>query len=158
MEPAFAAANGAPGATIPGAAPIPGGRIEGYRNSSPRRVRLLGLGEVGGKIARAVAERGLSNVAVATSTNPVGWNDLVTERAEAQANLIIIVCTEGDEALFRPEQGKPDALVTFVLLRKDIRQDTSTDKAVTNVRRFADLFVTTTDPDYVSELIDNLAG
>ena len=72
--------------------------------------------------------------------------------------MIIIVCTEGDEALFRPEQGKPDALVTFVLLRKDIRQDTPTDQAVTNVRRFSDLFVTTTDPDYVSELIDNLAG
>ena len=56
MEPAFAAANGAPGATIPGAAPIPGGRIGGYRNSSPRRVHLFGLG---GKIARVV-KRGLS--------------------------------------------------------------------------------------------------
>jgi hypothetical protein len=156
MELAFAAANGAPGATIDGAAPIPGGRIEGYRNSSSRQVRLLGLGEAGGKIARAVAKRGLSNVAVATSANPVGWDDLVPERVEARANLIIIVCTEGDEALFRPEQGKPDALVTFVLLRKnmcDVRGD-----ELANVRRFADLFVTTTDPDYVSELIDNLAG
>lgn len=152
MELAFGAANVVPGATIPG------GRIEGYRNSSPRRVCLLGLGDVGGKVARAVAERGLSNVAVVTSVNPVGWDDLVTERAEARANLIIIVCTEGDEGLFRPEQGKPDMLVTFVLLRNDMLPDTSADKPGANVRRFSDLFVTTTDPDYVSELIENLAG
>ena len=34
------------------AAAIPGGRIGNYRNSSPRLIRLLGLGDVGGKVVR----------------------------------------------------------------------------------------------------------
>ena len=32
-------------------------------------------------------------------------------------NMVVIVCGEGDERLFRPEHGKPDMLVTFVLLQ-----------------------------------------
>ena len=35
---------------VPEAAPIPGSRISGYRNSSPRLIRLLGLGEHGRRI------------------------------------------------------------------------------------------------------------
>ena len=70
--------------------------------------------------------------------------------------MIVIVCAEGDEGLFRPEQGKPDMLVTFVLLT--VNRLAAGDQRLAKARGFADLFVTTSDVDYVSELIDNLAS
>jgi hypothetical protein len=140
------------------AATIPGGRIEHYRNSSPRLIRLLGLGEAGGAAARNVAKRGLPNVEVLTNANPVGWKEVANDRSGERANMIVIVCAEGDERLFRPEHGKPDMLVTFVLLQRVGVPPSAKDEQVANVRGFSDLFVTTTDVDYVPDLINNLAS
>ncbi|HEY3656778.1 MAG TPA: hypothetical protein VGL34_17550 [Steroidobacteraceae bacterium] len=137
---------------------LPGTRIGHNRNSSPRRIKLLGLGEKGGMVARKVAKRGLPNVQVLTDAKPVGWKEIAATGAEAQTNMIVIVCAEGDERLFRPEHGKPDMLVTFVVLQRIGDPHAAGDQRVANVRGFSDLFVTTSDADYVSELIDNLAS
>jgi hypothetical protein len=137
---------------------IPGNRIDHYRNSSPRLIRLLGLGEKGGKVARTVAKRGLPNVEVMTNAKPVGWKEIANDGVGARTNMIVIVCAEGDERLFRPEHGKPDMLVTFVMLQSIRDPDAAGAPRVANVRGFSDLFVTTSDADYVSELIDNLAS
>lgn len=143
---------------VPEAAPIPGSRISGYRNSSPRLIRLLGLGEHGRRIVRGVATRGFPNVEVATTTRPVGWDDIAKERPGERTNMIIIVCGEGDERLFNPSRGKPDMLVTFVVL-KDIDEVAATDdRRVAQMRGLSDLFVTTSDSDYVGDLVDNLAS
>src|SRR4051812_21338118 len=82
---------------------IPGARIGGYRNSSPRRIRLLGLGREAGKVVREIGQRNLSNVEIAADTRPVGWADIVEGRAGTPINMAVIVCAEGDERLFRPE-------------------------------------------------------
>jgi hypothetical protein len=138
----------------PTSATVPGARIDHYRNSSPRLIRLLGLGEAGSKVAAGLAERGLPNLEVRTNTRAVGWKQAVED--SVHANMIVIVCAEGDEGLFRPEQGRPDMLVTFVLLT--VNRLAAGDQRLANARSFADLFVTTSDVDYVSELIDNLAS
>ncbi len=139
-------------------APIPGSRIAGYRNSSKRLVRLLGLGARGSTIAREVATRGLRNVEIETNVRPVGWDDIAKERAGERTNMIVIVCGEGDERLFSPSRGRPDMLVTFVVL-KDIDQIPATDELrVAQMRGLSDLFVTTSDHDYVGDLIENLAS
>jgi hypothetical protein len=140
------------------AAAIPGCRIEGYRNSVPRLLRLLGLGDVGGKVARSVAERAPPNVAVATNAAPVGWDEIAGEGRGEHNNMVVIVCGQGDERLFRPERGKPDMLVTFVLLQKNGNLDAAADRRLATARSFSDLFVTTSDVDYVSDLIENLAS
>jgi hypothetical protein len=134
---------------------IPGCRIEGYRNSVPRLIRVVGLGEACSTVARTVAERALPNVDVMTDAMPVGWADVASERSGAHTNMIVIVCAEGDQRLFCPKRGKPDMLVTFVLLRNNGSPD---DPQVANARSFSDLFVTTSDADYVFDLIDNLAS
>jgi hypothetical protein len=139
-------------------ATIPGTRINHHRNSSPRLIRLLGLGEKGRDVARNVAKRGLPNVQVLTDAKPVGWKDIVDDAVGVRTNMIVIVCAEGDERLFRPEQGKPDMLVTFVMLQSIGDPRAAGKQHVANVRGFSDLFVTTSDADYVSELIDNLAS
>jgi len=143
---------------IPDLATIPGRRIGGYRNSTPRRVKLYGLGETGTTIAQAVAARGLPNVAVRTGTRAAGWAEIAGSEPDAATNMVVIVCAEGDEGLFRPERERPASLVTFVLLQRQgnllvVRQD-----SVSPARGSADLFVTTSDRDYVADLIDNLAS
>jgi hypothetical protein len=90
-------------------------------------------------------------------TLPVGWNEVATD-VLARHLRIVIVCAEGDERLFRPERGKPDMLVTFVLLQGHSIAPDAGDERVENARGFSDLFVTTSDADYVSELIANLAS
>ena len=137
---------------------IPGRRIGGYRNSAQRRVKLYGLGETGATIAQAIAARGLPNVAVRSGSRAAGWGEIAGSEPDAETNMVVIVCGEGDEGLFRPERERPSSLVTFVLLQRQgnllvVRQD-----SVSRARGSADLFVTTSDRDYVADLIDNLAS
>jgi len=138
---------------------IPGRRIGGYRNSSRRHIKLYGLGETGASVARAVGERRLPNVEVRTGTRTAGWADVTGGAASSRdTNMVVIVCGEGDEALFRPERDRPPSPVTFVLLQRQGNLLVVRQPSVAGARGSADLFVTTSDRDYVSDLIDNLAS
>ena len=53
-----------------------------------------------------------------TNARPVGWGDIATQRPGERTNMVVIVCGQGDERLFDPTQGKPDMLVTFVVLKE----------------------------------------
>jgi hypothetical protein len=132
--------------------------MSGYRNSSPRFIRLLGLGARGSRIARDIAGRDRRNVEVVTGARPVGWDDIAKERAGERTNMVVIVCREGDERLFNPSHGKPDMLVTFVVLTEIDQVPATDDPRVAQMRGLSDLFVTTSDSDYVGDLIDNLAS
>ena len=138
---------------------IPGRRIGGYRNSARRHIKLYGLGETGASIARAVGARGLPNVEVRTGTRAAGWREVTGGgESDRDTNMVVIVCGEGDEALFRPEQERPSSLVTFVLLQRQGNLLVVGQPSVAGARGSADLFVTTSDRDYVADLIDNLAS
>ena len=139
---------------------IPGARIPNYRNSDQRAIRLIGLGPAAGALVSRISARGLPNVAVMTRDAPVGWPAIVGEKPGCGLNMIVIVCHEGDARLFRPTAGRPDVLVTFVLLRREGHPLAAgdADPDVERARACCDLFVTTSDRDYVSELIDNLAS
>ena len=56
-------------------APIPGGRIDHYRNSKPRFIRLYGLGDRGAKIARDIGRQAGPNVAVKSGSQPVALGE-----------------------------------------------------------------------------------
>jgi hypothetical protein len=138
---------------------IPGRRIGGYRNSARRHIKLYGLGETGASVARAVGARGLPNVEVRTGTRAAGWAEITGDgRGARDTNMVVIVCGEGDEQLFRPERERPPSLVTFVLLQRQGNLLVVREESVSGARGSADLFVTTSDRDYVSDLIDNLAS
>ena len=87
---------------------------------------------------------------------------VVGETPDRDLNMVVIVCGAGDEHLFRPLAGRPDVLVTFVLLQDEARLVTAREAALApdlaRARASCDLFVTTSDVDYVSELVDNLAS
>jgi hypothetical protein len=145
-------------AMAPDLATIPGRRIGGYSNSARRRIKLYGLGETGASVARAVGARGLANVEVRTGQGAAGWDEIAGD-ADRGTNMVVIVCGEGDETLFRPEpRERPDSLVTFVLLQRQGNLLVVRNESVSGARGSADLFVTTSDRDYVADLIDNLAS
>jgi hypothetical protein len=146
------------GATQADLATIPGRRIGDYRNSFRRSIKLYGLGKTGATIAQAVGERGLPNVAVKTGSRPVGWRDIAGAQPDPDTNMVVIVCAEGDEGLFRPGPERPDSLVTFVLLQRQGNVQVARNDSVSVARGSSDLFVTTSDRDYVGDLIDNLAS
>jgi hypothetical protein len=142
----------------PDLATIPGRRIGHYRNSSRRRIKLYGLGQIGASVARAVGARGLANVEVRSGTGAAGWAEITGGASDRDTNMVVIVCGEGDEELFRPEPERPESLVTFVLLQRQGNLLVVRERSVSGARGSADLFVTTSDRDYVADLIDNLAS
>lgn len=137
---------------------IPGSRIGGYRNSHPRHIRLYGLGAVGATIVREIGRTGRPNVAVRSGSSPVGWAQVAGDMPDPNTNMIIIVCGEGDEILFDADGNKPASLVTFVLLQSARNVLVVGGKGLVRARGQSDLFVTTSDVDYVADLIDNLAS
>ena len=139
-------------------AAIPGRRIGHYRNSARRRIKLYGLGPTGASVAQAVGARGLPNVEVRTGERPAGWDEIAGSQPDPATNMVVVVCGEGDEALFRPEPARPSSLVTFVLLQRQGNLLVVREDSVSRARSAADLFVTTSDCDYVADLIDNLAS
>ncbi len=139
-------------------ATIPGQRIGHYRNSARRAIKLYGLGATGARVAQEVGRHGRPNVEVRTGRQPVGWPEVTGAMPDPNTNMIVIVCGDGDEGLFQPQDGRPDSLVTFVLLQRRDNMLVVGDERVATARRHSDLFVTTSDADYVSDLIDNLAS
>jgi hypothetical protein len=141
---------------------IPGMRIPNYRNSAQRAIRLIGLGAAAGELIDRVAQRGLPNVATMTRDTPIGWPAVMGEMPDRNPDMIVIVCRDSDAHLFRPTAGRPDVLVTFVVLQRESHLLTAHDAGsapdLERARAFSDLFVTTSDADFVSELIDNLAS
>ena len=72
--------------------------------------------------------------------------------------MVVIVCGEGDQVLFNADQDKPKSLVTFVLLQKISNALVVADENFAKARNRCDLFVTTSDADYVGDLISNLVS
>jgi hypothetical protein len=140
------------------ASPIPGGRIGDYRNSKQRFVRLYGLGPRGASVASDIGRAAGPNVAVKSGTQPAGWREIAGDMPDPKTNMVVIVCGEGDQALFKADDNKPDSLVTFVVLQKVSNALIAGDENFARARNQCDLFVTTSDTDYVSDLIDNLAS
>src|SRR6516165_6979016 len=133
---------------------VPGERLGGYRNSRRRRLRVVGLGERGSHIVQEVARRGYRNVVISTDVRRVGWKEIVGGEPTELPNLVIIVCGEGEEHLFGPTHGKPDMLVTFVVLSELACGPADQEATAAQIRGLSDVFVTTSDSDYVGDLVD----
>jgi hypothetical protein len=146
-----------------GSPAIPGMRIPNYRNSARRAIRLIGLGAAASELVGRIAQRGLPNVAIMTHAAAIDWRAVAGDATDRDLNLIVIVCHESDARLFRPVGDRPAVLVTFVLLQSkgDLLARGEPRHGFAHLERaraFSDLFVSTSDADYVSELIGNLAS
>lgn len=135
----------------------PGARVQGYRNAQPRLVKLIGLGET----ARALAED------IAASAGPgvlLGAADaglpLDAPVGGVQPGALVVVMHALDGAPGLPDVvDRTAATLSVVLLEPPgTRPGAATQQAANRIRSVADMFASTSDPDFVRDLVVNLAS
>jgi hypothetical protein len=74
-------------------------------------------------------------------------------------NAVIVVYQKGEHAAFPFLTDRTASMLSLIVL--ETPSDTinvETDKKVRQIQKVADLYVTTSDTDFVHELVDNLAS
>jgi hypothetical protein len=104
-----------------------------------------------------VADLGPPNVSVARHPAGIPVFPIRRSNGGTRPNIIVVVYRSGDEVVVPSIEGKSDQLVTLIILEDDdvLGDDNERTRAV---RAMADLFLTTSDRDFVFELVSNLAS
>jgi hypothetical protein len=133
-------------------------RLQSYRNSVPRQVKLLGIGEGGLEIVKRIAQAGLPNVMPVPLSDGAQLAPLDAPVAGRRPNIIVLVYRSGDPAVIPAVIERPAPLVSFVLLEPLGQASQGKSETVRRLRAIADVFVTTSDDDFVFDLVGNLAS
>ena len=144
-----------------------------YPNSRPRAIKLIGLGEGGGTIARDIAGRKLRQVEALVGGAPRGDTDpadlaraLANEgseiaRAVREADMVFIVAREGDNVALAPAIGQMaherSVLVTGMLIQ-DANRDVVARGTLDALRSASDMLVIVSDTEYVPEMLGALGA
>ena len=137
----------------------PGTRIQDYRNSSPRFIKVVAMGPN-------------AEAAVANLIEQERENVLISERLDAEEKLpmdapvdgivphaVILVHRQGERSPFPFLVERTAAMLSLIVIETEGTLDeTAESETVRDIRAFADLFVTTSDGGFVRELVDNLAS
>lgn len=143
-----------------------------YPNSRPRAIKLFGLGEGGGEIARAIAARGLSQVEAIVAGAPrsgTGPADILrtiasegsdVARAIGESDMVFVVAREGDNVALAPAIGQlahdRKVLVTGMLIQG--REGDLPRGTLDALRSASDMLVIVSDTDYVGEMLAALGA
>jgi len=137
----------------------PGSRISGYRNSSPRFVKVLAVGDNAREIIDRVNEQERDNILMSGPLNPDGLQPMDEPVQGVKPHAVVVVHQQGDQDKFPFLIERTASMLSFVVLEKDgILRECDESKKVRAIRSIADLFVTTSDPAFVGELVNNLAS
>lgn len=135
----------------------PGRRIDGYRNSEPRVVKVLGVGDAAGAAVERYSRARGGNVLAplhVDADNPVPIDDDV-EGVRPNA-VVLVVQGEFDRFPFLVERTA--AMLSVILIEPQNGTRDHTAGMLPAIRAVADLFVSTSDPDFVHDLVENLAS
>lgn len=135
----------------------PGRRIEGYRNSRPRMVKVMGVGGAASDVVRRYGRSRGANILTPTAVNP-DQPESLDARVDGIAPHAVVLVLEG-----RPERlpfaiERTAAMLSVVLIEPATAQADHGAGVLAQVRAVADLFVSTSDPDFVDDLVANLAS
>jgi hypothetical protein len=73
-------------------------------------------------------------------------------------NAVIVVYQRGEDVRFPFQTERTASMLSFVVLEEtSARSGAESNKTLKAIQKIADLFVTTSDREFVNELIDNLA-
>lgn len=146
-----------------------------YPNSRPRAIKLIGLGEGGGRIAEAVAERGMRHVqAIAAGgsrsapSDPAGMLQTIADegseigRAIRGADMVFVIAEDGDNVALAPAIGQmaheKGVLVTGMLIQGRDAGAAVPDDTLNALRSASDMLVMVSDTDYVAEMLGALGA
>jgi hypothetical protein len=138
---------------------LPGKRIEGYRNSSPRFVKVLAVGPHARKIIADVNEEERGNVLASGEVDPRHPGPMDQPVDGHKPHAVVVVHQRGDDDDFPFVIEPTAAMLSFIVLEAEgaVGEQTDNEK-VRSIRAIADLFVTTTDREFVKELVGNLSS
>jgi hypothetical protein len=141
--------------TAAGTAWRPGRRVVGYRNSVPRIVKLIGLGEAARVLAEDIAAASAGGVIVGPKAAPGEPLDAAVSGIVPGAVVVVLHAREVPAQIpFVLERTA--ATLSVVML--DPSGDGATGNGQTGLRNLADMFASTSDPDFVRDLVANLAS
>jgi hypothetical protein len=137
----------------------PGKRIEGYRNSSPRIIKVLAVGRNARDVIEDVNEEARENVLVSGSLDPHRLLPMDEPVNGVRPHAVIVVHQQGEPDAFPFLVERTASMLSFIVLETDgMLREQAESKKVREIRAIADLFVTTTDRAFVRELVSNLAS
>ncbi|WP_421949976.1 hypothetical protein [Pelagibacterium sp.] len=137
----------------------PGKRIEGYRNSSPRFIKVLGVGEKVRDVIADINADERDNILMTGSLDPHGLQPMDEPVNGIKPHAVIVVHEQGDQDKFPFLIERTASMLSFVILEtKGVLHEEAESNKVRSIRAIADLFVTTSDRGFVKELVSNLAS
>jgi hypothetical protein len=136
----------------------PGQRIQDYRNSMPRYVKVLAIGKSAESIISSF-NRDRENILTTGPLDPDRRQPMDEPVNGIRPNAVIVVYQKGEEVRFPFQTERTASMLSFVVLEEpDGRAEREPNKTLQAIQKVADLFVTTSDQEFVNELIDNLAN
>lgn len=137
----------------------PGQRIQGYRNSIPRYVKVLGVGERARAIVEGFNEEHRDNILTSGPLNPLQLQPMDEPVGGVTPNAVVVVYSRGEQVKFPFLTDRTASMLSFIVLEgADERADPEINRKVREIQAVADLYVTTSDKEFVSELVNNLAS
>lgn len=137
----------------------PGQRIDDYRNSVPRFVKVLGVGENARAIVEQLNELHRDRVITSGAINPMRLEPMDEPVDGVAPNAVIVVYQKGEHAAFPFLTDRTASMLSLIVLEvPDSAVNPEADRKVRQIQKVADLYVTTSDVEFVSELVDNLAS
>jgi hypothetical protein len=137
----------------------PGTRIDGYRNSSPRFIKLLAVGPNAERLIAQINDLERDNVLMAGRIYPDRSTPMDEPVDGIRPHAVIVVHEEGEADNFPFRIERTASMLSFIVLEDGSSLgEAAASSKMRNLRAIADLFVTTSDPGFVRELVDNLAS
>lgn len=137
----------------------PGKRIEGYKNSSPRFIKVLGVGEHVRDVITEINDEERKNVLMTGPLDPSGLQPMDEPVNGIRPHAVIVVHEQGDHDKFPFLIERTASMLSFIILEtRGILHEEKESRKVRSIRAIADLFVTTSDRGFVKELVSNLAS
>ena len=148
----------------------------GYPNSKPRRIKLVGLGEEGCRIARNVGTRGLQLVDIIETNALAGCGKVTSEavirsiaseggeihRALQDADMIFMVVSNADNVAFSAvigQIGRQKCVPVTGIFLQDKEQDAAPGTASLDLlRKSTDMLVIASDESYLLEMLGELGA
>lgn len=135
----------------------PGLRIEDYRNSVPRHVKVLAIGRSAESIISDF-NKGRDNILLTGPLDPDRRQPMDEPVDGIRPNAVIVVYQRGEDVRFPFQTERTGSMLSFVVLEEtSARSGPEVNKTLKAIQKIADLFVTTSDREFVNELVDNLA-
>lgn len=138
---------------------LPGQRIDDYRNSVPRYVKVLGIGDTARDIVASFTDARRGNVLTTGMLAPKAPMAMDEPVDGLRPNAVVVVYQKGEEVTFPFLTDRTASMLSFVVLESgDDEPEPEARRKLREIQAVADLFVTTSDRDFVAELVDNLAA